>query len=1104
MVEPSFLRSINIQLDVEYPHRVAHFRPTTKSVGLISLAMRKQGGRAVFVVAPYGSGKSIASAYLGHLVENRFEAAETLQRVEGRLSGIEANLAELSRRRRAGSQKGLFVPLYGHLSSTPRALKEAVLNAMRRVKLGRQARTVDGLRVEETRDVRTLLRVCTEKMVQSGQDRIVIVWDEFGRHLQGLVSEGRPEELDVIQVLAEIASRSSAVPISLVLLLHRSLLGYATGLPAGLRREWAKIEGRFETLQYLDDSAELYELIGSLVRESRSRAPAETDFDQLATESKSVGLFPHLGVERVASVLESAYPLAPATLHLLPRVAARVAQNERTIFSFLQWAPLDAPVLPSAVYEYFRSDFRTDGGAGGTQRAWLEAESALGKVPADSLKEEALKTAFLLSLGLSGERGRATYGQLAFALGVKTGKKASETLQDLIRQHLLIHRHHSDQVVVWHGTDVDLRGRLLDERDRGANDFVMPPFLSREIPPPVWRPVEYNARFGIRRYCEAEYTTVDGLASFLDELELAGGWKPGTDGHVLYVLPDTEEELAEAAQLARENRDPRLFIVIAPEVASLRDAALDLWCLLRMQTDAELLATDPLVGVELDHLTDDARTGLRPLVDRVVRPQPQGSTWFYMGQEVAVRSMSELRRFLSRAMEAVFPLTPEIHSEMVVRRRPSPVLVNARKKVELGLLERFGREDVGIEGNFADKAIFRCVFLRTGLYRQDGNAWRLANPEELDGQGLRSVWVRIKNFFTDPGRDKSIQRLLDELREPPYGVRDGLFPLLIAAGFKAFPSAATLRQRGRFVDDLLPSVIEDMVRSPADYALDVMGLSVEQETYLRGILKLFAGSGQAGGERDLFRACMSAVLAWRHTLPAAAGSSRRISENARAFEREISTLDPVGLFMEVLPRLARTPTNEPYHLVEGARRLKDELDGVTGVFRNEAVEALAQALAARGIDTSRNGSNGASVRTQASVWASCFPKSITSHLPDHVTKGVLGRLRFNYRSDETLVNALSSLLVGLPLQEWDDAVVPSFRRQLRQALDVIESTAIRLSRTSGVNSELKEGLGRLTEARTRTVAIQLAELVGRESAANQLEAIASDLRNGSPLQLGVS
>ena len=1094
MLERRFLRSINIQLDVEYPERVEHFRPTTKSIGLISSMMQPEGN-ALFVVAPYGSGKSIASAYVGHLVENRPEAATVLRGVEARLTGIDMGLAELSRERTERSQRGLFVPLYGHLGSTPTGLKEAILEAMRRVKLGREARTIDALRVADSRDIRRLLSLCAEKMAQSGRDRIVIVWDEFGRHLQGLVSEGRPEELDVLQVLAEVVSRARTVPVSLVLLLHRSLLGYATGLTAGLRREWAKIEGRFETLQYLDDSVELYELIGSLVREERTQEPHGMDFAGIAADAKRVGLFPNVGAERLAPVLESVHPIAPTTLHLLPRVAARVAQNERTLFSFLQWTRLDGPVLPSAIYEYFRGDFQTDAGAGGTQRAWLEAESALGKVPTDSVEEEALKAAFLLSLGLSGERGRATYDQVEFALGHWNEPRASSALQELIRQHLLVHRRHSDQLVVWHGTDVDLRGKLADERERGAGEFALGDFLSREFPPPVWRPIEYNARYGIRRYCQAEYTTVDGLGSYLDQLELAGGWEPGTDGHVLYVLPGDQKEKAKAERLASGNRDARLLIALAPEVATLRDAALDLWCLLRMQSDPELLGVDPLVGVELDHLTDDVRTGLQPLVERVVRPQCHGSTWFHMGHKVDLSSVSSLRRYLSRAMEDLFPLTPEIHSEMVVRRKPSPILVNARKKVELGLLERYGREDIGIEGNFADRAIFRSVFLRTGLYRQDGSVWRLANPEELDSDGLRAVWALIRSFFTKPGRNKSFRGLLDELRDPPYGVREGLLPLLLAAGFRVFPIAATLRHRGRFVDDLLPSVIEDLARNPTDYAIDVLELTPQQRAYFTGILGLFSGNGESSGEQDLLRACMGAVLAWRHTLPVAAGNSRYASREARAFDQELKSQDPVALFVETLPHLVGVTLDEPEELLRGAKRIKEALDGVANIFEREAVQSLERALAARGVGTTVNGSKAPDVRAQARMWASCFPKSVTPHLPDHVTKGVLSRLRTPYRDEVALLNALSSLLIGLPIHEWDDTAVSSFRRQLRQALDVIESTVVGLSRASGGDPELRDGLGRLMEARARTVAGQLADILGHQDAADQLLALASELRN---------
>ena len=477
MVTNAFLRSINIQLDVAQPERFQHFRPTSKSVRLISSVFEEDQGSALFVVAPYGSGKSLTVGYIGELVENRPDAQDMLSDIGDRITSIDPGLVKPFKSRRANNLQGLFVPLYGHVPSALEAIKEGILTGMRRIGLGREARSIKSIEVETAHDLIDLISRCSEKLEEKGLDRLVIVWDEFGRHLQGLISDGRPEELDVLQVLAEIVSRPSATPVSLVLLLHRSLLGYTSGLPSGAKREWSKIEGRFETLQYVDDSNELYELIGALVEETRAAKPENVDFEELSEQVHESGFFTDLEADRLAALLESAYPLQPATLYLLPRISARVAQNERTMFSFLRSVSLDESVLPSSIYNYFQGDFQTDTGPGGTQKPWLETESAIQKVEEGSPEEEALKDAFLLSLGLGGERAHTTYAQLASALGPLSKNGNSPVLDGLIEEKLLLHRHHSDQVLVWHGTDVDLRGRLEDSTKKNSPDFELATFL---------------------------------------------------------------------------------------------------------------------------------------------------------------------------------------------------------------------------------------------------------------------------------------------------------------------------------------------------------------------------------------------------------------------------------------------------------------------------------------------------------------------------------------------------------------------------------------------------------------------------------------------------
>ena len=111
-----------------------------------------------------------------------------------------------------------------------------------------------------------------------------------------------------------------------------------------------------------------------------------------------------------------------------------------------------------------------------------------------------------------------------------------------------------------------------------------------------------------------------------------------------------------------------------------------------------------------------------------------------------------------------------------------------------------------------------------------------------------------------------------------------------------------------------------------------------------------------------------------------------------------------------------------------------------------------------------------------------------------MTQAVLTRLHAPYRDDASLVNALSTLLVGRPIRQWDDTIVPSFRRQLRSAFEVIEGTALGMSQAPDLDPKLRKGLIALAEAKAATIAEQLADIVGTERAADRLENIAQQLR----------
>ena len=112
-------------------------------------------------------------------------------------------------------------------------------------------------------------RLRERKAWEAGYDSCIILWDEFGRHLESLVDHGRAGELADVQALAEYVARSPQLPTTLGVLLHQRLLQYADRASHSVRTEWAKVEGRFAEHHYVDDSRELFRLLADVITTRR-------------------------------------------------------------------------------------------------------------------------------------------------------------------------------------------------------------------------------------------------------------------------------------------------------------------------------------------------------------------------------------------------------------------------------------------------------------------------------------------------------------------------------------------------------------------------------------------------------------------------------------------------------------------------------------------------------------------------------------------------------------------------------------------------------------------------------------------------------------------
>ena len=436
---------------------------------------------------------------------------------------------------------------------------------MARLKLGRVGRAIRGLPAETMEDVVAILNELKKRCPGCGCDRVVIVWDEFGRHLERLVSEGRGDALGDVQMLAEFVARCRDIPMTLGLLLHQGLLHYAGHLSQSVRAGWQKIEGRFRTIQHTDHSKEIYRLIAEVLAD---RAPTQTvprsRRGQIAVQCKDLGVFADFTQSELGDLLHASQPLDPVALYLLPRfppVSPRTSELS-LVFSTASIYRA-ASTLPPCT-----TTFRPPCGA---TLPWVvrigngwKPKSPLTKVPDDESAVKALKTACLWAWGPAASRPRTGRELLLLAWKASRrrpfGRKPSPSwsiatcscIGGISTNSRCGTARSWISALAWK-TTARLRRRFRParvSRQGGETARLETGAVQRRL----LRPAHLTGRVSNGRQ----------LNSYLNWDVVLNGLANDCDGKVIYLVAENAEEFREAEQIARERLNHERLIVAIP------------------------------------------------------------------------------------------------------------------------------------------------------------------------------------------------------------------------------------------------------------------------------------------------------------------------------------------------------------------------------------------------------------------------------------------------------------------------------------------------------------------------------------------------------------
>lgn len=919
-----------------------------------------------------------------------------------------------------------------------------------------------------------------------GYDGICIIWDEFGRFMEAKADEAFGAEAAQLQQFAEFCNRSGQAQVHLVLVAHRQLLTYAAHLPAAYQIEWARIAERFQSHDITSDPAVMYRLIGEALQTNdverwrRFIDQNEAEFRLLATRAWDYDLF--AGVQEMAlrqQIVELTWPLHPLTVYALPRVATRVAQNERTLFTFLasqdahtlqeilqqnqsltRWWTVDVDTL----WTYFAPGIRANLD---THAIWSGVTHAASKIESgDNLAPRLIKALGILTLvgDVDAEtnfaRGAIIPSSeiLAWAVGAEI-EAVHSCLETLARRRVIYYRSADGFWMFVRGSDVDLEQVIADRISRNTpNRLQLRQFLQTDAPAPFHLPRGYNLERCMTRYFSSFYRWQDELTSTLGSDEsLKQLDKQGyADGVVVYVLATNEVERKQAIATITKLPPGRAVYVVAERPLRLDEPLQELFALRELQNDRQFIERDERLPRELAFFIEDTQRRLQRVLRLLLQPE-QGATWYshevsgWQGERLI--NSKQISQLLSRLCNQWFDLTPSLNNESLNLHKPSAQQISAAEKVIDALWKPHDNEqfspDLGITGYGPDRLILRTLLVQTGLLtpgtstREEENSsqgWQLGRPRD---PSLAAVWDKVHEFLGHAlENEQEIAPLIDQLQLPPFGLRRGVLPLLLAAMLRPRAPVLTIRHQRRPVSPVTGATFTTLCQTPEEFTVE-LGAWDERRNRLWRMLEdhIYSFLGEHERVHQPLSYLSLGLLRWLQAQPRYCRDTEALSPEARQLRELIrkAQREPARVLLHDLLELLDDGEIDPTQAPNQGESYQARLQSKLSRLMSEIASAYQALLYELDRFVCEQFDSGAPVRHHTGraallAWlqrlaAQAGEPLETYRFGDQVVERFVAALRADV-DEARFWEHLALAILGVSPHDWNDRSVESFQRNL--------------------------------------------------------------------------
>lgn len=1054
-----FVRSIQIERD--FGETLIHDYIVTPNVEAIIKRLvigltNDSHQRAWRITGDYGTGKSSFALALTHLLtgNNHSLPLPLEQAVDFHMFGIE---------------RPHFLPVLvnGSREQITVALLRSLQRSLERCKQSRErAKIMDKLHsfvsCEASPDsdmaVINLLEEINDYVCKTGSGTgILVILDELGKFLEYAALHPDRQDVFFLQSLAEAAARSGKQPLVVVGMLHQGFNAYAEQLSQTMQKEWEKVAGRFEELlfdQPLEQTACLVAKALNVHTEQLTVALAEQATNDMK-KTLDLGWYGQSASNHVLwETAKKLFPLHPTVIPVLSKLFSRFGQNERSLFSFLHsnepFALKDFLTQPLKtatfyrihnLYDYARITFGHKLSVQSYRSHWKQIESIVESFPLEhQLELQILKTVALLNL-LDVPSLLATEDVIRISIGDYTKKDLSQFRDAIHRLQkekcVLYYRGIAGGYCLWPHTSVNL--------EKAYHEACQAIGVSQSISSLIMQSLETRPLVARRHYIETGnlrhfdicYAPVPELSDYLKQD------REFSDGCIIIPLCETEEEHQEAFKFAKSTalkKRPDVLIAIPKPIGALVSLVQECqrweWIsqnILELNNDryaAEEVSRQFTASRQLLEKRMCSYVGLRQFTGNMEL------VWFKQGRPLSINCGRELLSNISNICDKLYDQAPRIKNELVNRHLLSSAAAAARLRLIERILEFPRQPKLGMDPakKPPEMSMYLSILMRAGLHKEIDGGWSINEPSRVDDPfSLFPVFECIHKMVEgNPDSRIRVSDIFTQLRRRPFGVRDGLAPILLAIFAVVNEHDMAFYEDGAFIRQLTGQEFRRLLKAPETFEIQHCKVSGVRSIVFQELLKLLIplnpqnhNTGKAEILDVVRPLCVFAAQLPEYTI-----KTSTISREAAAIrETLLRAEDPAALVFYQLPAALNM---EPFKDDQSPdqKRVKQFVDGLRVSLQELqfAYQSLIDRLREGVLTTFDRPGNFDRFREEMGTTVKRLLVAVT----EPRLKSFCLRLGDNGLSERPWLESLGSFLCSKPPARWMDADLIKFQEELHE------------------------------------------------------------------------